>query len=376
MSFLDRIKDGFSNATTPKKRAPMTANQGIGNGGMVYQDDMIVSKPVIVFHAMQVFFNFLAMCCFASVASFQAKWKVGPSGLSGFAIFISIAGMLLSLFLLLVPVLYEKYDKLSRLARMLKEVRVGFILTILGTTCSALISFIVTISAWTQPGCKDATKDPHAGKEEDGGRGEDFVKNLPGWCNTKKAGAIFFWLAFAGWLASLGWLIYEWRSGKLHAPRDPPFTRPVDDYDHEHDEEDEESTYGRIPPARSNSNPNSYSSSNMMNANSNADSPFADSNRYSGRQSVDAYGAFSDPAPTGFGSSAPGYSTAPRLPDPDFGGGFAASPPPQPQVSRTMQYADPYAAVRASIASAASGGNQQSPTSLPSYETAYQGGYR
>ena len=26
--------------------------------------------------------------------------------------------------------------------------------------------------------------------------GDDFVKGLPGWCSTKKAGSIFFWLAF------------------------------------------------------------------------------------------------------------------------------------------------------------------------------------
>jgi hypothetical protein len=39
---------------------------------------MIVSKPAIVFHSSQILFNFLAMACFASVASFQAKFGVGP----------------------------------------------------------------------------------------------------------------------------------------------------------------------------------------------------------------------------------------------------------------------------------------------------------
>jgi len=41
--------------------------------------------------------------------------------------------------------------------------------------------------AWTQAGCKDASKDPHASL------GDDFKKGLPGWCSTKKAGAMFFW---------------------------------------------------------------------------------------------------------------------------------------------------------------------------------------
>ena len=65
---------------------------------------------------------------------------VAPAGLSGFAIFISVAGIFFSLFLLFVPVVYEKYDKGARLARALKEVRVGFILTGTGTAISLLIA--------------------------------------------------------------------------------------------------------------------------------------------------------------------------------------------------------------------------------------------
>ena len=125
---------------------------------------MIVPKTTIVFHASQVFFNFLAMCCFASVAAFQAKWKVGPctyhpssaavqlvldaelgtftctAGLTGFALFVSVSGIFLSLFMLFVPVIYEKYDRGARLARALKEVRVGFILAGTGVTFSLLIA--------------------------------------------------------------------------------------------------------------------------------------------------------------------------------------------------------------------------------------------
>jgi hypothetical protein len=53
--------------------------------------------------------------------------------------------------------------------------------------------FVTTISAWTEAGCKNAKNDPHA-KE----LGDSFTNGLPGWCSTKKAGAIFFWLAFGG----------------------------------------------------------------------------------------------------------------------------------------------------------------------------------
>ena len=122
---------------------------------------MIVSKPAIIFHISQVFFNFLAMCTMAGAAGFQAKWGVGPcewllvreqagtmltplvllpAGLSGFAIFISVAGIFYSLFILLVPVVYEKYDKGARLARALTETPVSFILSGAGTAVSLLIA--------------------------------------------------------------------------------------------------------------------------------------------------------------------------------------------------------------------------------------------
>lgn len=42
---------------------------------------MIVSKPAIVAHSGQIFFNFLSMACYASVAAFQAKHGVGPCAL-------------------------------------------------------------------------------------------------------------------------------------------------------------------------------------------------------------------------------------------------------------------------------------------------------
>ncbi|PFH53201.1 hypothetical protein AMATHDRAFT_138507 [Amanita thiersii Skay4041] len=385
MPLLDHITDAFSKFAPSKSSKSSTSISGVlgnGHGIIPFDDNMIVSKPTVVFHVSQIFFNFLAMACFASVASFQAKWDVGPSGLTGFAIFVSVSGMFLSAFMLLVPVIYEKYDKMVRVARALKEVRVAFILTGTGVTFSLLIAFITTISAWTQAGCKNPDNDPHS-KE----KGDDFKNGLSGWCNTKKAGAIFFWLAFVFWAASLGLLVYYWRSGKLAAPRDPPFIPPH----HNHDDEevgDEESMHTSIPPAGvtpvSPILSNRYDNSNAIN------SPFADSNRqvpattYNGysnavsssppvRASLDVYGAFSDPAPTGFnnmtglnntydttGARQSHQSASPvrsnidaSLPTADYA----------PRVSRTMQYADPYAVVRASLTS------QGSPPSYESYQT-------
>jgi hypothetical protein len=328
---------------------------------------MILSKPAIVFYASQIFFNFLALACFAGVASFQAKYGVGPSGLSGFALFIATAGIFLSLFLVFVPVFYEKYDKFPQLARTLREVRVAFILTGTGTAFSLLIAFITTISAFTQPGCSDPNKDPHASK------GDQFKKELPGWCSTKRAGSIFFWLAFMFWGASLGLLYRDWRNGNLKAsppkPRDPPFTHPpsVHTADEEDDGQgDEESTYHHNIPAPQLGEP--FSPSVSYNHSQLANSPFADpraSAPAAGRPSLEVYGAFSDPAPTGYatGGATGGYSPGGQISGEEL-----------PRISRTMQYADPYAAVRASIAGGPGGNGPQSPIGAPppSYDS-YQG---
>jgi len=64
---------------------------------------------------------------------------------------VSVAGMCLSAFMLLVPVAYEKYDKFVRLARALKEVRVGFILTGTGVTFSLLIACVLFPAARRYP---------------------------------------------------------------------------------------------------------------------------------------------------------------------------------------------------------------------------------
>lgn len=66
---------------------------------------------------------------------------VHPSlaGLSGFAIFVAVTSILLSLFMVLVPVVYDKYNKLVRLARALQELRVSFILAATGVTELILI---------------------------------------------------------------------------------------------------------------------------------------------------------------------------------------------------------------------------------------------
>jgi hypothetical protein len=54
--------------------------------------------------------------------------------------------MFLALILLLVPLMSEKYDKLTRLARALKEDRANFVLVGTGTTLTFLLAYVVSIT--------------------------------------------------------------------------------------------------------------------------------------------------------------------------------------------------------------------------------------
>ena len=52
--------------------------------------------------------------------------------------------MFLALFLLLVPLVNEKFDKLTRLARALKEDRANFVLVGAGTALTFLLAYVVS----------------------------------------------------------------------------------------------------------------------------------------------------------------------------------------------------------------------------------------
>jgi len=65
-------------------------------------------------------------------------------------------------------------------------------------------SFITSISVWTQAGCKNPKNDPHAK-----GLGDNF-----GLCASKKAGAVFFWLAFGEFLL-VKWIFVAKMSNRI-----------------------------------------------------------------------------------------------------------------------------------------------------------------
>jgi len=166
----------------------------------------MLSSARVVVYALQALFGFIAMSCFASVARFQAKWNVGPSPLSGFAVIVSVTTWILSLFMLVVAEVYERKQILVGLALALEGVGVRIALTGGAALLNFLAAIIATISVWSQPGCKDPTNDPHSGDRDVG-----FQLGLRGWCNTKGAGAVFFWLAFILWASSLWSAVRSWR---------------------------------------------------------------------------------------------------------------------------------------------------------------------
>jgi len=137
----------------------------------------------------------------------------------------------------------------------------------------------------------------------------------------------------------------EWRSGKTSRPRDPPFTRPAeieDDYDDIADEESaynhpvdhRDSTIDQARPEATKYSSTAPSIPPISFPDSYTPPPISQPGGYTSptsRPSMDVYGAFSDPDPSGYSN-----------PDP-------YSQPESNRMSRTMQYADPYAAVRASL---------------------------
>lgn len=181
------------------------------------------------------------------------------------------------------------------------------------------------------------------------------------------------------WIASFVLVILDWRSGRpvLGAglrttsggigshPKDPPFRRPTHD--------DAESIISRDPSRyrRRRGDDDEEEDDEIQ-------SPFADPRGAyaptSGRASMDMYGAFSDPAPSGYAAGgpqrggAPYYSGARSTTSPPPAAQYQSSPPPRqgapPGVSRTMAlayedtgttsssgYEDPYDRVQATLAS-------------------------
>ncbi|WVF65656.1 hypothetical protein IAT40_000387 [Kwoniella sp. CBS 6097] len=352
---MDKLKNAFSNTSASASAKLSKAFKFDGNhnvltrvrtntmgGGNPFLDGPVLEEPSLpkahlIIHVVAIFFTFLAICTMGAVAGFQAKW-FAVSGGTGFVIFCLLLLFLLSAFLMVVPIVYDRWDRFKRPAQFLNQTRSTFILHAFGTFMSLLCAFIVTISAWTAKGCKNADDDPHADL------GDDFKSGLKDWCTTKKASAIFDWFSFGAWAALLVLtaLVFR-RERRQNRRREPAFIPP----------ESNGISYSNILAAdddryadKSDLAPNTSSATQGLGGHARVDSTFdapsggGGGGGYGGysagggamaRPSVDAYGAFDGDMP---GSNGHGQ-----------GHGMEQEP------SRTMQlaYTDPYAQIRASL---------------------------
>ncbi|ORY26240.1 hypothetical protein BCR39DRAFT_261103 [Naematelia encephala] len=302
--------------------------------GQSYEDASL-PKVHLILHCVALFFTFLAICTMAAVAAFQAKW-FSVSGGTGFTLFILILSFIISALLVMVPVIYDRWDKLKRPAQFFAQTRSTLILHAFGTGLMILAAFIVTISAWTEKGCKDADNDPHSSL------GDSFKSGLKQWCNTKKASAIFDWLSFGAWC---GLLVLSALLFRRERRRDPSFTAPADyptssgvgisssmTYSNmpDHDDHHGERYYNKESSHVDSTDPYAVSAARAYSYSQPQPRPQP---QQVARGSVDAYGAFDDDSM------------------------------PMEESSRTMQlaYDDPYSQIRANLMSTPAPGGYVQP---------------
>ncbi|TYJ54098.1 hypothetical protein B9479_005284 [Cryptococcus floricola] len=359
---MDRIKSAISSSSAGAKKLskafrPKTDHSALGGGsrfGMgnpfadnADREDTSLPRLHLIIHGVALFFTLLAVCTIAAVAGFQGKW-FGVTGGTGFTLFLVLLSFFLSATLLGIPLIYDRWDKLRRSAQFLSHTRSLLILHAFGTFLMLMAAFIVTISAWTAKGCKNADDDPH----ED--LGDDYKNGLASWCRTKKASAIFDWFSFAAWAALLVLTGLAFRKEQRNNRRDPSFLPP----------ETNGISYSNIVPEeeRYGDKPDSYPIQGTMpttrNDSRREEQPYDPTTNYGysqpsrpatqqqlGRPSVDAYGAFD-------GDGMPGGE----------------------QPSRTMQmasYSDPYAQIRSSLQTGQ--GASQPAYSIPPGPPSYAG---
>ncbi|KAI9636652.1 uncharacterized protein MKK02DRAFT_45357 [Dioszegia hungarica] len=183
-------------------------------------EEPTLPKAHIWIHLVTLFFTFLAVCTIGATAGFQAKW-FGVSGGTGFTIFLLLTNFFLTVFLLTVPLIYDRWDRMKRPAQFLQQARATLILHIFGSLMAIIACLIVTVSAFAAPGCKAAADDPHASL------GEDFKSGLDQWCTTKKACAVFGWLSFGGWIALSILAVLTFRRERRHEPSFLPPSSPI-----------------------------------------------------------------------------------------------------------------------------------------------------
>ncbi|KAA1077118.1 hypothetical protein PGTUg99_004782 [Puccinia graminis f. sp. tritici] len=215
-----------------------------GNPTNSLLDDEDTGPTQIAIRSLTIFFLFINLFIYIAIAVFQKKWGVGPSGLTGLAIFILVQALLHALVFLLVPQIYERTDMLRGFARAIRLTRIQFIVYGTQTGLALVLSLIATISAYTG-GCKDSKSDPNASNTA-------YISHIGGFCRNKRAAAAFWWFSFLSFGLSLGIVFKSWYSIRKLGPRHPAFEPPqgvgVRTIDDEDDDFRADEPYDRSPP--------------------------------------------------------------------------------------------------------------------------------
>lgn len=129
------------------------------------------------------------------LATFQTKWIGKMSGLTGLLLVITLVTFVFSGFLLATSFAPGSLQDLTdRIIRNFEQPRLGLVMNGTGLIFWFILSVTQTASALSSKACKDPSADPHAKSSK--GNHDDYVKQLPSFCHTKKAGAAFCWLIF------------------------------------------------------------------------------------------------------------------------------------------------------------------------------------
>jgi hypothetical protein len=127
------------------------------------------------------------------LATFQKHWIGAISGLTGLLITITVLTFVFSILLLATSFLPGSLQASGdRIIAILEQPRLGLVLNGLGLGLWFILSITQTASALSSAACKDPGADPHAKSSTK--NNDDYVKALPSFCSTKKAGMAFCWL--------------------------------------------------------------------------------------------------------------------------------------------------------------------------------------
>ncbi|UZJ56912.1 hypothetical protein CBS101457_006232 [Exobasidium rhododendri] len=239
----NKSRFGMGIGNTGALPSSTAGNATSGYLGGPWGEDRITNIAIIV-RGFQVLCSFCFLIVVIVLATFQTKWIGAISGLTGILLIVNILTFLFSAFLLAVSFLPDSLQTSGdRIIKTMEQPRLALVMNSFGLVIWFILSITQTASALSSAACKDPSSDAHAKTSK--GNDDDFIKALPSFCSTKKAGAAFCWLIWLTCVATMLLFLRFWKLSRKNGPRIPPFVhsggegdfQPIaDDFDGEGDE--------------------------------------------------------------------------------------------------------------------------------------------